>query len=64
MKKKQIEVLELKNKISKIKNWGIPGDPAVRTLRFHCREAGFSPWSGNKDPASHAVRPRKGKKRN
>ena len=24
-----------------------PGGPLVRTLHFHCREHGFSPWSGN-----------------
>ena len=23
-----------------------PGDPVVRTLRFHCRGQGFDPWSG------------------
>ena len=26
---------------------GLPGGPVVRTLCFHCRGHGFSPWSGN-----------------
>ena len=27
----------------------------VKTLHFHCRGQGFDPWSGNEDPACHAV---------
>ena len=25
----------------------VPGGPAVKTLRFHCRERGFNPWLNN-----------------
>ena len=32
-----------------------PDGPVVRTPCFHCWEAGFSPWSGNYDPASRVV---------
>ena len=32
------------------KLWEFPGVPLVRTLPFHCRGHGFSPWSGNWDP--------------
>ena len=33
----------------------------VRTLRFHCQGPGFNPWSGNQDPTSQTVRPKKKK---
>ena len=26
---------------------GFPGDPVVRTWRFHCHGPGFNSWSGN-----------------
>ena len=29
------------------KSWDFPGDPVVKTPRFHCRGHGFDPWSGN-----------------
>ena len=35
----------------------------VRTLSCHCRAHGFNPWSGNQDPASHPMWPKKKKKR-
>ena len=31
----------------------------VRTLSYHCKVHGFNPWSGNQDPASHAMWPKK-----
>lgn len=30
--------------------WEFPGRPVVKTLCFHCRGHGFSPWSGTKIP--------------
>ena len=30
---------------------GLPGGPAVKTLRSQCRGPGFGPWSGELDPA-------------
>ena len=27
--------------------WDFPGGPVVKTPRFHCRECGFDPSSGN-----------------
>ena len=46
--------VKLKNPDSKF-----PGRQVVRTWRSHCRGLGFSPWSGNQDPASHKARPKK-----
>ena len=34
----------------------------VRILGFHCHGPGFNPWSGNVDPASRVVWPKKKKK--
>ena len=28
-------------------DWGLPGDPVVRTLYFHCRGHRFDPWLEN-----------------
>lgn len=36
-----------------------PCRPVVRTPCFHCRSPGFNPWSGNKDPASLTMWPKK-----
>ena len=36
-----------------------PGGPVVKTPGFQCRGRGFNPWSGNKDPTSCMVRPKK-----
>ena len=33
----------------------------VRTRRFHCYGLRFNPWSGNEDPISHKLQPRKPK---
>ena len=44
-------------------SWDFPGSPVVRTLRFHCGGRKFNPRSGNEDPASHMVWPKKKKKR-
>ena len=38
-----------------------PGDPVVRTLRFHCTWCCFDPWPGNLDPASQALQFKKKK---
>ena len=38
-----------------------PGGPVVKTLHFHCRGHGFSPWLGNKDPTCCSTA--KGKKK-
>ena len=35
----------------------------VRTPHFHGQGCGFNPWSGNWDPASHALQPKKKKNR-
>ena len=43
--------------------WGFPDEPVFKTLHFHSREHGFSPWSGTYDPTCLSVR-RKKKKRN
>ena len=40
-----------------------PGDPVVRTLRFHCTWCCFDPWPGNLDPASQALQLKKKKKK-
>ena len=34
----------------------LPGDPVVRTPRFHCHGPGFAPWLANQDPKSHGQR--------
>ena len=34
-----------------------PDGPVVKTLRFHCREFGFDPWSGDWDPTGPGVQP-------
>lgn len=34
----------------------------VRTLGFHCQGPRFNHWSGNQDPTSQTVRPKKKKK--
>ena len=31
----------------------------VKTLHFHGRRSGFNPWSGNEDPESRAVWPKR-----
>ena len=36
-----------------------PDGPVVSTPCFHCLEPGFNPWSGNKDPTSYSVQPKK-----
>ena len=40
-----------------------PGSSTVGSLHFHCRWPRFDPWSGNKDPTSHTVWPKKQNKR-
>ena len=35
------------------------GCPVVKTQGFHCCGLGFDPWSGNEDPASRAMQPKK-----
>ena len=49
--------------IKKMPSGGFPGGPVVRALSFHCRGHWFDPWSGNSDPTSRAVRPKRKKKR-
>ena len=39
-----------------------PGDPVVRTVRFHCTWCCFDPWPGNLDPTSQALQLKKKKK--
>ena len=39
-----------------------PSHPVVQTPRFHCKEHGFNPWSGNQDLANLKTWP-KGKRR-
>ena len=39
--------------------WDFPGCPVVKTLHFQCREHGFNPWSGKKDPTCRMVQPKK-----
>ena len=40
-----------------------PDGPLVRVRHHHCQGPGFNPWSGNEDPASHAFKKEKKKKR-
>ena len=39
-----------KSNVKKPVSGEFAGGPVVRTPRFHCREHGFGPWSGNEDP--------------
>ena len=41
--------------VKKIASWDFPGGPGVRTPCFHCRGHGSNPWSGNLNPACHAM---------
>ena len=36
-----------------------PGCPVVKSLRFQCRENGFDPWLGNKDPTWQRAKKKK-----
>lgn len=44
---------------NKLRPWDFPGHPVVTALSFRCRERKFDPWSGNRDPASRVVQPKK-----
>ena len=48
IKKNQMEILRLKNTITKILKFNeeFPCSPVVRTPCSHCRGPGFDPWSG------------------
>ena len=45
----------ISNYILNIKTWDVPGSPVFTTPRFHCSGHRFNPWSGNWDPACHAL---------
>ena len=40
-----------------------PGDPVVKTPRFHCKGHGFDAWWGNQDPTCCVVQQKKKKER-
>ena len=39
------------------------GGPVVKTRHFPCRRCGFNPCSGNREPMSHTVWPKKNRKK-